>query len=330
MRRILALLMALMLLPGCVLAEGNLLVEDVEIIEDPAAQPAEEGAFPPLNEKGFLDEGEFVYENEEDGVWRYASATLRIEIYRRTQDKPKQVWYEAEIWADDGEAFSLIPVNPDKRFTSQAFPYKLARQSRTVFAINTDFAQLRYNQKIRMGVIIRDRVVRSEVTWRQGASKFPNLDVLALYPDGNMEVYASDEKTAQEYLDMGVQSTLAFGPILIRDGELNSKALKKYGTSSAQRTAIGMVEKGHYFAMMLEGRLERSKGAGISFLAERMKEKGCTLAFNLDGGQTACMVFMGRQICDIDERKSNVSSRKTSEILGIGTSEAVRSVDDPW
>ena len=129
---------------------------------------------------------------------------------------------------------------------------------------------------------------------------------------------------------MGVETTLAFGPVLIRDGELNEKALRKYGKSSAQRTAIGMVEDGHYVAMMLEGRLKRSVGAGISFLAEKMLEKGCTLAFNLDGGQTSSIVFMGRQICKIKESNGNVSSRKTSELLGIGTSGLVAAPDDPW
>ena len=73
---------------------------------------------------------------------------------------------------------------------------------------------------------------------------FPNLDNLALYADGNMEVYYSDEKTAQEYQEMGAVDVLAFGPVLVRDGQLNTEALEKYGTSHAPRTAIGMVEKG--------------------------------------------------------------------------------------
>jgi len=320
-QRILALLLALLCLCGAALAEDAAPEVEENVTLD--------SGFPELNEEGFLDEGEYVFEDPENGVWRYASATLKVEIFRRTQKKPNQVWYEAEVWSRD-EGFRLIANNPEKQLTSQDYPYKIARKNQTVLAINTDYAQLRKSQKIRMGVIIRNGKVYSEVTWRQGASKFPNLDVLALYPDGNMEVYYSDEKKAEEYLEMGVESTLAFGPWLIRDGEMNTKGLKKYGTSSAQRTAIGMVEKGHYFAMMLEGRRSDAKGAGISFLAERMKEKGCTLAFNLDGGQTSSIVFMGRQICQIHKTKKNVSSRKTSEILGIGTSEQVRSVDDPW
>ena len=323
MRKLAVLLMLLMALLGTALAE------EPEVLR----ASGEEGAFPELNEQGFLDEGEYVYQNPEEGVWRYASQTLRIEIYRYQIAEPKDkraIWYEAEVWATEDNAWRLFSNTEGKHMTSQTWPYIIARKNQTVLALNTDFAQMRYNAKKTTGIVIRDGKVFSKKTLKQGVKQFPNLDVLALYPDGNMEVYYSNEKTADEYLEMGVQSTLAFGPVLIRDGVLNEAALRKYGTSSAQRTAIGMVEKGHYFAMMLEGRLTRSKGAGISFLAERMLERGCTLAFNLDGGQTACMVFMGHQLCKISSGTGNVSSRKDGEILGIGTSALVAAEDDPW
>jgi len=123
---------------------------------------------------------------------------------------------------------------------------------------------------------------------------------------------------------------LAFGPILIRDGELNEEGLAKYGTSHAQRTAVGMVEKGHYWFMMLEGRIKRSTGDGISFLAERLMEKQCSIGFNLDGGDTSCIVFMGHQLCRMQDGKKHLSSRRTSDILGVGTSELLPAISDPW
>lgn len=295
-----------------------------------AEKSDEDGAFPPLNEAGFLDEGEFLFEDEQAGVWRYAGQTLRVEIIRRTQEKPKQIWYEAEVWSRDGDVFRMIPNNPEKRMKSQEYPYKIARKNRTVLAINSDFAQLRITQKKRVGILLRDGEILSERTLAKNKGTFPNLDTLALFPDGDMQVFYSNEKTAEEYVEMGALDVLAFGPFLIRDGELNKAGLKKYGTSSAQRTAIGMVEKGHYFAMMLEGRHANSRGAGVSFLAEKLLEKGCTVAFNLDGGQTSTIVFMGHQLCQIGKTKRNASSRKTAEILGIGTSDLVRALDDPW
>ena len=292
---------------------------------------AEESDFPELNEKGFLDSGEFLYENDEEGLWRYASETLWVEVRRIIQPKPARTWYEAEIRCAEGaDVPHMIPLDPEHWMTRQEYPYKLTRTTRTVIAVSSDYAWHRVVNKARVGILIRDGTVYSEKTRKKGAKQFPNLDTLALFPDGDMQVFDSDEKTAQEYLDMGVRDVLAFGPWLIRDGEVNEAALKQYGKSSAERVAVGMAEKGHYWFMMLEGRIKRSKGAGISFLTEKMQEKGCSVAFNLDGGQTASIVFMGHQLCRMKDGKKNYASRRTAEVLGVGTSELVPAIGDPW
>ena len=72
---------------------------------------AEEGEFPALNDAGFLDSGEFVWEDEANGVWRYASDTLRIEIFRREQAKPARVGYEAEVFCAEGSAGPRMIAN---------------------------------------------------------------------------------------------------------------------------------------------------------------------------------------------------------------------------
>ena len=60
-----------------------------------------------------------------------------------------------------------------------------------------------------------------------------------------------------------------------------------------------------------------------------MLEKCCQLAFNLDGGQSATMVFMGDQICKIGGTTGvNASARKAAEILGIGVSALVTPLED--
>ena len=290
-----------------------------------------DSGFPDLNASGFLDEGEYVEENPESGIWRYASPTLRIEIVRRSAEKPAQTWYEAEIWCAEGSAGPrVISADLEKWKKTTEFPYKLVRQNGTVLAISADFAQLRVRQGARAGVVIRNGKILSTRTYGANSSHFPNLDCLAIYGDGDMRVFDSNEKTAEEYLEEGAVDVLSFGPWLIRDGQLNEKALKKYGRSTAQRVAVGMVEKGHYFFMMLEGRITRSRGAGISFLAERLLEKGYTLGFNLDGGQTASIVFMGHQLCKMDNKKRNLSSRRAADILGVGYSELLPAVTDPW
>ena len=292
----------------------------------------EDGAFPALNDAGFLDSGEFVWEDAENGVWRYASDTLRIEIFRREQEKPARVWYEAEVFCAEGSTGPrMIANDPENWKYSQDYPHKIARKTGTVLAVSSDFAHLRLQQKkSKPGIIIRNGKIWSDKTKKQNGKGFPNLDCLAIWPDGDMKVFYSDEKTAEEYIADGAVDVLAFGPILIRDGELNEEGLKKYGTSRAERTAVGMVEKGHYWFMMLEGRIKRSKGDNIRFLAEKLLDKGCVTGFNLDGGDTSCIVFMGHQLCKMMDGRKNKPSRRTSDILGVGTSEVLPTLKDPW
>jgi len=298
----------------------------------PACAEETEGAFPALNDAGFLDSGEFVFEDEENGVWRYASSTLWIEIFRREQAKPARVWYEAEVRCAEGSAGPRMVANdPDNWKNGTEYPYKLTRKTGTVLAISNDYAQLRLQQKKAYpGIVIRDGKILADRTRKKGSKGFPNLDCLAIWPDGDMKAFYSDEKTAEEYLEDGAVDVLAFGPILIRDGVLNEEGLEKYGTSHAQRTAVGMVEKGHYYFMMLEGRIRRSKGDSVRFLAERLQEKNCVIGFNLDGGDTSTIVFMGHQLCKMQDGKKHLSSRRTSDVLGVGTSELLPAISDPW
>ena len=294
----------------------------------PAALAEEPGAFPVLNEEGFLDVGEYVYINDEAGVWRYVDDQLKVEIYRRTGKNEKNknlTWYEAEVWSRGDETWRMFSNVEGKHMSYNDWPHAVARKNQLVLGISTDFAQNRYPKKdSSVGIIIRNGKIFSDKTRKADSMRWPPLDVLALYPDGNMEVYVSDEHTAQEYLDMGVETTLAFGPLLVRDGIRNDADISTMNLGNNPRVAIGMVEKGHTFAMMLEGRHTGSVGAFLDFLADRMLEKGCTLAINLDGGETACMTFMGEQISYVGGiSNKNAYARKTTELLGIGVSELV-------
>jgi len=277
-----------------------------------------------VDKEGFLLTGEYIYENPAEGVWRYNSSSLRIEIKRFYNVAANLTWTEAEIFSKDHETFRMVPNDKTKWMKSQDKPTTIALKNQVVFAVNSDFAHMRMSRKMTPGIIIRDGKIITNKTKKANASGFPNLDTLVLFPDGDMRVFLSNEHTAAEYLEMGAVDVLAFGPYLIRDGQLNEVGIKKYGNSKAPRTAIGMVEKGHYLAMMLEGRHDKSKGAGVSFLAMKLFEKGCVTAMNLDGGQTATMLFMGKQIIRVGKSASDTAlARQTAELLGIGTSRSI-------
>lgn len=312
--------------PGSYDAAAN----NVEATPAPTEVPAYMAHMPALNAKGFLDEGEYIYSSEDEGLWIYVSQTSKVIIQRKYDATQPLTWFEADLYGDldAGEMLRTVQNDPEKMGKVRVDATETAKKHNVVFAMNTDYYTYRVavNNNRHTGIVIRDgRILYDDpYTEKQVTnSMFPNLDMLAFMPDGSLKVYHSWEKTAQEFIDEGVQTVYSFGPYLLLDGKVSERAYAN-NENKNPRCAIGMVEPGHYVAIMCEGRLKRSAGVTISYLAKMMRTKGCQVAFNMDGGQTAVMVFMGKQLNQIgayDGGKTN--SRPTSEVLGFGTSEQV-------
>lgn len=312
--------------PGSYDAAAN----NVEATPAPTEVPAYMAHMPALNAKGFLDEGEYIYSSEDEGLWIYVSQTSKVIIQRKYDATQPLTWFEADLYGDldAGEMLRTVQNDPEKMGKVRVDATETAKKHNVVFAMNTDYYTYRVavNNNRHTGIVIRDgRILYDDpYTEKQVTnSMFPNLDMLAFMPDGSLKVYHSWEKTAQEFIDEGVQTVYSFGPYLLLDGKVSERAYAN-NENKNPRCAIGMVEPGHYVAIMCEGRLKRSVGVTISYLAKMMRAKGCQVAFNMDGGQTAVMVFMGKQLNQIgayDGGKTN--SRPTSEVLGFGTSEQV-------
>lgn len=312
--------------PGSYDAAAN----NVEATPAPTEVPAYMAHMPALNAKGFLEEGEYLYSSEDEGLWIYVSQTSKVIIQRKYDATQPLTWFEADLYGDldAGEMLRTVQNDPEKMGKVRVDATETAKKHNVVFAMNTDYYTYRVavNNNRHTGIVIRDgRILYDDpYTEKQVTnSMFPNLDMLAFMPDGSLKVYHSWEKTAQEFIDEGVQTVYSFGPYLLLDGKVSERAYAN-NENKNPRCAIGMVEPGHYVAIMCEGRLKRSAGVTISYLAKMMRAKGCQVAFNMDGGQTAVMVFMGKQLNQIgayDGGKTN--SRPTSEVLGFGTSEQV-------
>ena len=312
--------------PGSYDAAAN----NVEATPAPTEVPAYMAHMPALNAKGFLDEGEYLYSSEDEGLWIYVSQTSKVIIQRKYDATQPLTWFEADLYGDldAGEMLRTVQNDPEKMGKVRVDATETAKKHNVVFAMNTDYYTYRVavNNNRHTGIVIRDgRILYDDpYTEKQVTnSMFPNLDMLAFMPDGSLKVYHSWEKTAQEFIDEGVQTVYSFGPYLLLDGKVSERAYAN-NENKNPRCAIGMVDPGHYVAIMCEGRLKRSAGVTISYLAKMMRAKGCQVAFNMDGGQTAVMVFMGKQLNQIgayDGGKTN--SRPTSEVLGFGTSEQV-------
>lgn len=293
--------------------------------QQPIQSPSRE-AWPTLPQRdgeGFLLAGdEWVYADEPLGLWLYYGRDLQVEIQRYSDPNKPLVWYESLLTLRGEERLRSVASNPANPGTRFNYSEPIARKNRLVFAVSDDyFGDRRYNRKTQ-GIILRDGKIISEKTYKSGAGSFPNLDTMALYPDGRITVHTCKEYTAQEYLQMGATDVFAFGPIMIRDGQINGQ-LETKNKDLEPRHAFGMISPGRFVSILVEGRHSKSKGTGLTWLAERMLALGVREALNLDGGQTVALVFMGEKLNTTGKYGKHSNQRSLSGMIAAGVSDKV-------
>ncbi len=287
------------------------------------------GILPELNSAGYIDEGEFIYSDDVSGIYVYISPTLKVIINRHFDGGLPLMWFETEIWCDTaaGEYIQNIEMDPAKRDKVRVDAAENALAHHVVFAANGDYYTYRMGSKNGhpVGIEIRNKEIYNSSQYDKETDFFPNLDTLAFYEDGRVDVHHSCELKPKEYLSAGAYNVYSFGPYLIRDGQLSEWVLDPSKTNAKNpRHAFGMIEPGHYKDIMCEGRLgSRSEGVTMSQLALIAQKTGCVECCNLDGGQTAVVIFMGKQLNRIGKYDGKTSARPTCEIMAVGISDQV-------
>ncbi len=273
---------------------------------------------PELDAEGFLADpnGEYVFEDTDDGLWYYITDTLYINIRRYQDTDAQNIWYETEIKTRGDEQMLSFLTKTRKTYQT---PVAIARANSAVLAFTDDFFTMRS-----YGIAIRDKEVFVDRI-RTSSKSYPLGDTLAVFEGGLMYAYDFSAFRADDYLEMGAVHVLTFGPWLISGGEINQKVLSdSYMHYREPRCVIGMIEPGHFVVITVDGRYDGAKGVYFSWLALRLYEIGVTEAINLDGGGTTALVFMGNQLSRVAAAKSDGSStRQVTSMLGFGTSDAV-------
>lgn len=261
----------------------------------------------------FEDYEEFFEPDIDDGPWVYHSHNLTICIRKSTDDK--KLCYIADIYIRNNEKAFTGWAHMEPPGLPTELPHVIARRYDAVFGLVGDYLCHRNNKK---GVNIRDGKVYFDDD---------DADVLAVLPNGEMEIYAKGSITADELIALGVEDTLAFGPIILQDGKLTDAVTTHHLKPGNVRTGIGKVEDGHYIAIV-----SRSRYTFTQF-AELFKSYGCEWAFNLDGGHSAAMLIMGEQVNghSLEEIYDDVivRQRPLPDVLLLGKSELVPEVGDP-
>ena len=159
-------------------------------------------------------------------------------------------------------------------------------------------------------------VIRGGVLYRSTSSGGEDL---VIYRDGSFGIVNEDEITAEELLASGAWNVLSFGPALVENGAVAVSENDEVGRAMASnpRTAIGVIDDLHYVFVVADGRTSDSAGLSLHELASFLQSLGVETAYNLDGGGSSSMVFLGTLVNNpANGRKS--SERSVSDIVYIG------------
>lgn len=108
--------------------------------------------------------------------------------------------------------------------------------------------------------------------------------------DRENKLHFGRQKT-QEVTAAGYEEVIAFGPLLILNGE--KADITGNGGGVAPRTAIGQTADGETLLLVIDGRAVGSIGATLRDVQDVMAEYGAVNAVNLDGGCSTCMYYDG-------------------------------------
>lgn len=286
----------------------------------PSASPTASSAFADK----FLPEdsttAEQITSDETNGQWSYRSDTFAVEIERHQNNKPL-VWYVAHIYMREVDAVRGIISAPNYSGMYTIIPWQLARMNKAVLMVTGDNL---LNMDVEMkGILIRDGKVFLNRDKREGC--------VAFYPETlSMKTYEKGAVTANELLQQGVVNAYSFGPVLLSNGVRSSSIADSRLYKLNPRTGVGMVEPGHFVVIVVDGRREEySVGVTLDDFVKMFEAEGCTEAYNLDGGISACMVFMGEQLNHHGNEKNYSQQRGIPDALGFGYSNSLPSLDDP-
>jgi len=236
----------------------------------------------------------------------YQDENIKITI--ETVRKYNSNIYVADIQVSNPSYLKTALANNTYGRNITATTSDMAEDNNAIFAINGDYYGFRDG----------GYVLRNGVAYRETARSGDN-DALVIDKNGNLFVVQEGEVSLDPLSDKGARQVLSFGPGLVEDGKIvvNSSSEVGQAKSSNPRTAIGQISELHYIVIVSDGRTSESAGLSLLQLAQEFKERGCTVAYNLDGGGSSTMYFNGEVINNPTSGKS-IGERKVSDIVYIG------------
>jgi len=254
----------------------------------PASQESEQSTVLPdtttLRSK-FTDKFTDDYVDQTDTS--YKSANINVNINK--VQKNGVTYFLADIYVADIQYLkTAFAKQPD---------VIVAKENDAILAINGDHCVDNNGPVVRNGQLYRDETY---------------ADALVMNYDGSMQTYSADQLNMDAIKANGAWQVWTFGPMLLKDGQPMTKFNSTLDEANP-RTAVGYYEPGHYCFLVVDGRQPGySDGMTFTDMSQLFYDLGCKAAFNLDGGQSSEMVFMGNVV-----NQPYNGGRSTTDILYI-------------
>lgn len=235
----------------------------------------------------------------------YSSPNVSIDIttHQEIIDGYQQVWYVADIYIASIDCFRCFARGNSFDHYVKVQADELAQEANALLAINGDYC----NAQVQSGFYVRNGQVYD--------THQTVVDICVLYSDGTMETYGKKDYKVDEVLEREPYQVWKFGPrFLTKEGGVKKEFNAAGGLWIGNpRSAIGYYEPGHYCFVMVDGRQKNwSRGLTLEQMSQLFADLGCKCAYNLDGGASATMTFMGQLF------NKQSSYRKIGDILMIG------------
>ncbi len=259
-----------------------------------------------LKERSFASaaaEPELLYTGHPtDGPWLYCSGEGCVIIaFDATAGKLRPT--RADLICTDGHPPAGILSGGGDKPAPAVHAAILAKQNKAVFAITGDYFTFDYNAdglQIRRGRVFKEE--KKELAF-------------GFFPDGSMQIIDPNETTAQEALDAGVRDTWVFGPTLILNGEAQDIHTHPLSYNDVtMRTVVASLCPYHHIAAAYGS-------STLAQVTEHLLRCGCEIAYNLDGGRSCMMIFMGKVV----NRSMYINNgwRGLQDMVGFLTSDQV-------
>ena len=242
----------------------------------------------------------------EPGELSYHTDRMSVDIEQKQKDGI--TYFVCDIRLTDVSQLRTAFAGDDFKSGIYEAVSDIAGRYSPVLAINADFCRYHRN-----GVIIRN----GELLRKQNITKH---HLLIVDEHGDMSVLTDrSEKqglVADRLSRANTWQTFEFGPVLVENGQATTLPKTFYVNCHdgyyEPRTAIGQTGPLHYIVIVVDGRREGySTGCSIPKLQQLFLDEGVEFAFNLDGGGSTTLYFLGNVI----NMPSGGKQRSVSDVI---------------